>query len=201
MHYFKELCNRLSFDTYDSEPEIAPEIIKKLYEFYENPLSDDDWDNLREFLKNIKKGKNSTFNHYIQTLLNIVNKLKKGYELPEYDETRVTRFQDIVDYWNGKETVSSNNSIKVTKKEESEKTIKTGIDNKYIKGVKISDKKFRLIVKCFSLGLDENLISEITNVPLDLCRLIYSRLLVYKDMEYRQILTKIREKPIRIKAE
>lgn len=199
MHYFKELCNRLSFDTYDSEPEIAPEIIKKLYEFYENPLSDDDWDNLREFLKNIKKGKNSTFNHYIQTLLNIVNKLKKGYELPEYDETRVTRFQDIVDYWNGKETVSSNNSIKVTKKEESEKTIKTGIDNKYIKGVKISDRKFRLIVKCFSLGLDENLISEITNVPLDLCRLIYSRLLVYKDMEYKQILTIIRKKPITIK--
>jgi len=199
LHYFKELCNRLSFDTYDSEPEIAPEIIKKLYEFYENPLSDDDWDNLREFLKNIKKGKNSTFNHYIQTLLNIVNKLKKGYELPEYDETRVTRFQDIVDYWNGKETVSSNNSIKVTKKEESEKTIKTGIDNKYIKGVKISDRKFRLIVKCFSLGLDENLISEITNVPLDLCRLIYSRLLVYKDMEYKQILTIIRKKPITIK--
>jgi hypothetical protein len=51
--------------------------------------------------------------------------------------------------------------------------------NKYSKGTHISERKFRQLIKCFSLDLNAYETSKITNISHTTCKKIFQKLRIY----------------------
>ena len=51
--------------------------------------------------------------------------------------------------------------------------------NKYSKGTHISERKFRQLIKCFSLDLNAYKTSKITNISHTTCKKIFQKLRIY----------------------